>query len=347
MSLTFASPTSAQEWDDLIASTPSRGTIFQSHVLGQVKRLARWEPRYALSQGVALTIHAKKAPGFGTIWYLPKGPCVSTVEDLAPIIEDLRQAAREQGVLFVRIEPEILETAENLAAIEALGLVQVPPVQPNSSTVIFRLPESPEELLAAYPSKTRNMVRRAQREGVEVTRAPDSEETYEQMYALWDELVTDQGLGVRGRDYFVGSWKLLVRSGRAQVITARVDGEMTAWALVTVIGQVGAYKEGASVRRRPVPGVSQLVQYEGMRWAIEQGAKVYDLVGTPHSSKLEDKADLRHGLGIFKRGFERQVTDWVGAFDLVLRPRRYAVWQRIGQRVVTRVQRREPGDAFW
>lgn len=160
-------------------------------------------------------------------------------------------------------------------------------------------------------------------------------------------MVADQGLGVRGHDYFVESWRILVDSGLAQVFVARLDGEPLAWALVATLGGSAAYKEGASLRDRPVPGASQLLQYEGMRWAIERGARTYDLVGVPHSSRLDDRSDLRHGLGVFKRGFTKEVTDWVGAWDLVLRPRRYAVWQRIGQRVVTRVQRRERGDAFW
>lgn len=361
MPLTFLSSPSAAEWDARIAATPNGGNVYQSHALGQVKRMARWTPRYAVSaapalsgpgadggaEGVAMTIHSKRAPGFGTVWYLPKGPCVDDVETLRPLVDQLREAAREEGVVFVRIEPEIRETPEALAALETMGLVRTDPVQPHSSTVIFALPGSEDELLAAYPSKTRNMVRRALRDGVEVERAPDSDETYEQMWTIWQAVVRDQGLGVRGKDYFVESWRTMVRGGVAQPVVARVDGEMVAWALVTVIGEVAAYKEGASLRERPVPGASQLLQYEGMRWAIERGARTYDLVGTPHSTRLDDKDDLRHGLGIFKRGFSKEVTDWVGAWDIVLRPRRYAAWRRIGQRVVTRVQRREPGDAFF
>lgn len=349
MPLTFVTSPAPAEWDARIAATPNKGNIFQSHALGQVKRMANWQPRYAVADGVAMTIHTKKAPGFGTVWYVPKGPCVSTVEELAPLVESLREAARHEGVMFVRIEPEILESPEAVAAIEGLGTVRSTPVQPNASTVIFELPQSQDELLAAYPSKTRNMVRRALRDGVEIERVePTSgQEIYEQMYAVWATLVQDQSLGVRGQDYFVQSWRTMVRSGLAQPVVARVDGQMVAWALVTSLGEVAAYKEGASARDRPVPGVSQLIQYEGMRWAIERGARTYDLVGTPHSTRIDDKTDMRHGLGVFKRGFTKHVTDWVGAFDIVLRPRRYVVWQRIGQRVLTRLQRREPGDAFW
>ena len=347
MALTFETSPTASAWNARIAASPNGGNIYQSHELGEVKRMARWRPLHAESHGVAMTIHEKTAPGFGTVWYLPKGPCVADTASLRPIVEDLRDAGRARGVMFVRLEPEIREGAQALADLAGMGLVRTDPVQPHSSTVIFPLPDSADDLLAAYPSKTRNMVRRAGREGVEVERVAGSPETYELMWELWSAVVADQGLGVRGHDYFVESWRILVDSGLAQVFVARLDGEPLAWALVATLGGSAAYKEGASLRDRPVPGASQLLQYEGMRWAIERGARTYDLVGVPHSSRLDDRSDLRHGLGVFKRGFTKEVTDWVGAWDLVLRPRRYAVWQRIGQRVVTRVQRRERGDAFW
>ncbi|MGC5582833.1 lipid II:glycine glycyltransferase FemX [Ornithinimicrobium sp. W1665] len=347
MALTFETSPPAAGWNARIAATPNGGNIYQSHELGEVKRMARWRPLYAESHGVAMTIHEKAAPGFGTVWYLPKGPCVDGTASLAPVVDDLREAARARGVMFVRLEPEIREEEGALAGLRAMGLVRTDPVQPHSSTVLFALPESPEDLLGAYPSKTRNMVRRAGREGVQVERAPGTEETFELMWRLWSAVVEDQGLGVRGHDYFVESWRIMVSGGLAQPFLARRDGEPLAWALVAALGTVAAYKEGASLRERPVPGASQLLQHEGMRWAIERGARTYDLVGVPHSSRLDDRSDLRYGLGVFKRGFSKEVTDWVGAWDLVLRPRRYAAWQRLGQRVVTRVQRREPGDAFW
>lgn len=347
MALTFVTSPTAEEWDDRIAATPAGGNIFQSHELGEVKRMARWVPRYAVAEGVAMTVHEKKAPGFGTVWYLPKGPCVARVDLLRDLLPHLRESARAEGVMFVRMEPEIPETPESLAALEGLGLVRTHPVQPHSSTVVFPLPQTEDELLAAYPSKTRNMVRRAMRDGVEVELAPDAPETYETVWGMWEDVVRDQELGVRGKDYYVRSWQMLVRAGNAVVLLARADGRPVASALVTCVGEHAEYKEGASVRDRPVPGASQLVQYEGMRWAIGRGARTYDLVGVPHSTQLDDPTNLRHGIGKFKRGFHKEVTDWVGAWDLVLRPRRYAVWQRIGERVVARLQRREPGDAFW
>src|SRR5690606_32446972 len=135
MALTFVTSPTSEEWDDRIAATPAGGNIFQSHELGEVKRMARWVPRYAEAEGVAMTIHEKSAPGFGKVWYVPKGPCVDAVDQLAPLLPHLRESARAEGVLFVRMEPEIVETEDNLAALRGLGLVASTAVQPHTSTV--------------------------------------------------------------------------------------------------------------------------------------------------------------------------------------------------------------------
>ncbi len=65
------------------------------------------------------------------------------------MLAQVREAARTAGVLFVRIEPEIRETPEALAAMEDMGLVRTHPVQPNTSTVIHELPATEDELIAA------------------------------------------------------------------------------------------------------------------------------------------------------------------------------------------------------
>lgn len=350
MALTFVTEPSREDWNARIAATPNQGNVFQSYELGQVKEQARWRPRYAEVDGLAMTIHEKSGAPFGTVWYLPKGPCVTSPEQLAPVVEGLREAGRREGVLFVRMEPEYVGTPEAVRATQALGLVRTEPVQPHSSTILIDISGTEEELLASFTAKTRNKVRRAIKDGVQIERAPDTEQTYEEMWELWQDVVRDQELGVRSKDYHVRSWRTLVAGGNAQVFIARAEGVPVASALVMAISPVACYKEGASLRDRPVTGGSQLMQWEAMRWAQERGCTVYDMCGTPHSTRMDDESHPRHGIGHFKAGFTKDkapVTDWVGAWDLVLRPRRYALWNRLGERLVARAQRREPGDVFW
>lgn len=148
------------------------------------------------------------------------------------------------------------------------------------------------------------------------------------------------GLGKVGRDYHIHTWRTFCESGAGQIFFATHEGQDVAAAFVVVTGEVANYREGASIRQRPVRGAAQLMQLEAMVWAQGQGATVYDMCGTPHSTKLDDPDDPLHGVGEFKRGFSKEVTDWVGAWDLPLRPRRYAVWERVGHRVAAKLTSR-------
>ena len=340
-------PSSPQEWNDRIAATPGPSTMFQTHELATVKQLVGWQPRFLVVDEVPVTAHVRSAPGFGRIWYLPKGPVVADVDQLAALLPALAEAAAADGAFLLKIEPELLETPENLAALEALGLIPAGRVQTNRSTVLVDVSGTPEELLARLASKTRNTVRKGQRSGVEVEAAPATEESYDRMWRLWEQVVEDQGIGTRGRDYQVALWRTFCETGTGQLFFARHEGEDVAGAFVTVVGDVACYKDGASLRQRPVRGASQLLQYEAMVWAQAQGATVYDMCGTSHSTKVDDKDDPYHGLSEFKRSFTKEVTDYVGALDLPLRPRRYQLWERIGHRVVANLLERRRGASFY
>lgn len=336
MTVTVLQPT-APEWNALVAATPGPSTMFQTYELGQVKQRAGWHPRFLLVDEVPVAVHVRRAPGFGSVWYVPKGPVVADVEALRPLLPQLAQAARQDGAFLLKIEPELLETPENRAALESMGLTHAGRIQNSSSTILLDISGTGEELLARLPSRTRNTIRRGQNQGVEVETAPADEASYERMWTLWQEVVADQRIFTRDRDSHVAIWRAFCESGTGQLFFARHEGRDLVGAFVTVVGEMANYREGASVRERPVRGAAQYLQYVAMQWAQAQGASVYDLCGTPHSTKVDDPEDPLHGVGGFKRGFSKEITDYVGAYDLPLRPLRYAAWQRFGHRVVARL----------
>lgn len=343
MTLAEVRPTAA-EWNARIAATP-RSTMFQTFEMGQAKDRAGWRARFFDVDGVPVAVHEKRAPGLGPVWYVPKGPIVEDVEQLRGLLPQLAEAARAAGAFLLKIEPELPESPETLAALEAMGLRHAGRVQNNVSTVLLDISGTPEELMARLPSRTRNTIRKGAKEGVQVEAAPAEEASYARMWALWEQVVADQEVFTRSRDYHVALWRTFCESGTGQLFFATHEGRDIAAAFVVVVGDVANYREGASVRGRPVRGSAQLLQYEAMTWAQAQGATVYDLCGTPHSTKLDDPDEPLHGVGEFKRGFSKEVTDWVGAFDLPLRPVRYAVWQRVGHRVAARLTSRDASAA--
>ncbi|MGD8200326.1 lipid II:glycine glycyltransferase FemX [Ornithinimicrobium sp. W1679] len=348
MGLIESRPSTAAEWDAQVVAAPGPSSMFQTHEFAQVKERVGWRPRFLVVDGVAVTVHTRTAPGLGRVWYAPKGPSVASVDQLASLLPTLAEAARADGAFLLKVEPELLENPETLAALDSLGLVRAGRVQTNASTVLVDVSGDAEELIMRLPGKVRNQVRRAQRDGLEVERVPATEENYERLWRMWAEVVEDQGIATRDREYQVGLWRTFCEAGLAQLFLTRFQGQDVAGAFVTVVGDVACYKDGASVRDRPVRGASQLLQYEAMRWAQEQGATVYDLCGTPHSTRVADEDDPFFGIGVFKRGFNKQVTDWVGALDLPLRPRRYQAWNRFGHRVLAKsLSRGRSGSSFF
>lgn len=349
MPLIWQNPSSAAEWNARILDAPGQPSMFQTYEYGQGRVLAGWTPRYADVDGTAVTVHSRTAPGLGTVWYLPKGPSVATVEQFAALLPPLVEAAHREGVFLLKVEPELLETPENLAGLKALGLIPAGRMQTNVSTVFVDVSGTPDELIARFPSKTRNTIRRGLKLGVTVEHCAPEQSSYDRMWELWTEVVEDQNITTaRGHDYQTTMYRVFCESGMGRIFIGQHEGRDVAAAFVTVFGDMACYRDGASTRHRPARGASQVVQWEAMQWAQSQGARRYDMGGVPHSSNVDDPDDPYYGLGQFKRSFHKEVTDFVGAFDVAVRPRRYAAWNKLGHRVVAKVlSRGRSGATFF
>jgi lipid II:glycine glycyltransferase (peptidoglycan interpeptide bridge formation enzyme) len=72
-----------------------------------------------------------------------------------------------------------------------------------------------------------------------------------------------------------------------------------------------------------------LLQWEvGMRWAKKRGMTYYDMVGVPHPENLNPDDSL-WGVYKFKVGFGGEISDFLGCFDLPVRPARATGWYRL------------------
>ncbi|HEU0266666.1 MAG TPA: peptidoglycan bridge formation glycyltransferase FemA/FemB family protein, partial [Candidatus Saccharimonadaceae bacterium] len=95
----------------------------------------------------------------------------------------------------------------------------------------------------------------------------------------------------------------------------------------------------ASIREKVVYGASHLLQWEMIKWMMAHGAEVYDLCGTPPSDRIHDPTHPFAGLARFKTSFNKHVTDYVGCYNLPVKPLRYKLWKTIVERAVLRLHR--------
>lgn len=334
MDIRFATDTEIQDWDTKVAANPDGGNVFQGALFAEQKKLSGWTPRFIVAGDVVITALERKVFGLGKFWYLPKGPGVASVVALGDILHDLHRFAAKDGVFAVKIESEIEKTDSALLALKELELVKVTPIQPNYSTVLIDLSPDLEVVLATLNQKGRHAIKRAERDGVTVERVDTTDENCRIFYDLLTQTAGNQGFtsSIRPLDYYMKFWNRYSAAGQGQLFLAKFDGKIVAGAFALLLGKKSTYKDGASIRVDGAYGVTHLVQWNVITWAKENGATQHDLCGTPPSDLINDESHRWYGVGRFKTSFNKHVTDYIGAYDLAVKPRQYALWTKFGER---------------
>lgn len=337
MRIRFANDNEKKDWNKHILCNPDGGSVFQTIDFAEQKRLTGWTPRYVLLDDIAITVLEKKAAGLGNMWYIPKGPGVGSPVQLADMIPEITDFAGINGAFAVKLEPELKKDDDAVRLFHELGLKRVHPIQPNTSTALIDLSPELDTIMAGLNQKGRHAIKRAERDGVVVKRMDATDKNCRLFYDLLNETAIGQRFSVRSFDYQKSFWQRFSDACIGQLFFAYVDGEIVAGAFGLLFGNKSTYKDGASVRKKVVYGASHLLQWEVIKWAKEHGSKVHDLCGTPPSDRINDESHPHYGIGRFKTSLNKQVTDYVGAYDIIVRPRQYALWVRFGEKITKRL----------
>lgn len=335
MTTRFATSDEIKKWNDHIIANPDGGNVFQGYELTEQKKRGGWTPRFILCGDIAITALEKRPFGLMKYWYLPKGPGVSSIRQLDDILPQLRAFAKKHGVFAITIEPELTKKDETLADLLKLGLVKVRPIQPNFSTVTIDVSPPLDEVMSHLNQKGRHAINRAKRDGVIIRRVDATKENCELMYNLL-ATTAEGSFTIRSKNYYITYWKRYADAHLGQLFFAYAGNQLVAGAFALIYGNKSTYKDGASVRERPVYGASHLLQWDVITWAKENGSQIHDLCGAPPSDKINDPDHPHYGIGRFKTSFNKTVTDYVGAYDVVINPRFYTFWAKLGKRVILR-----------
>jgi lipid II:glycine glycyltransferase (peptidoglycan interpeptide bridge formation enzyme) len=334
MTVRFATNAEIKNWDTRIITNPDGGNVFQGYEFAQQKKQGGWTPRFIVADSVVMTALEKQF-GFSKLWYIPKGPGIKSMRQLDSLLPELKQFARRSGVFCLKIEPELKKTPEILADLMKLGLQKVRPIQPNFSTVTLDLSPALEAVLSGLNQKGRHAIRRAERDGVSIKKVPSTDANCKLMYQLLSDTAAGS-FSIRSYNYYKTFWQRYEKADQGQLFFAYFEGKLVAGAYAITLGKKSTYKDGASVRQRTAYGASHLLQWEVIKWAKSKGAVIHDFCGAPPSDQINNADHPHYGIGRFKTSFNKEVTDYVGAYDIILQPSVYAVWSRIGERLALR-----------
>jgi lipid II:glycine glycyltransferase (peptidoglycan interpeptide bridge formation enzyme) len=267
--------------------------------------------------------------------YVPKGPVLDYHD--AALLDEMLDALKDLGarhrVISLKIEPELPEETGIGDRLMRLGLKPAPTVQMRS-TIWVDLTPPEDEILARQKQKTRYNTRLAARKGVTVS-VGDIEDVVA-WYRLYAVTAERDGFSIHDLDYYRLVMETLQPQGMATLLLAHHEGDLLGGIIVFRFGIKAQYMYGASSNEKRNLMAPYLLQWEGMRWAKQQGVTIYDLWGIP--DRLEENEDL-WGVYRHKRGYGGQIVRYAGAFDIVRSPLQHMALERVARPLFKRVAR--------
>lgn len=345
-----ADDTDRPAWDAFVASRPE-ADLLQAWGWGECTALADEPPIRLLLEdhgkirGVAQAL--MRPAGLGRkVAYIPHGPiwdrsAPDADKLFAWLLQGLRSLARKEKAIVVKLDPRAEPGDQtNLTKLAEQHKLRPAPDLQAPTTRIVDLLDGGEQLEASWQADARNLMRRAEREGTQVTITgePDPAEI-----AIVHDLLTQ---AADRADFRVRSLEFLTRLATEFASThgwylgiARVDGIAIATAAVPRVGDRAYYLYGALLREPKYKHHygSHAVMAAMLKALKTDGAGSFDMWGVVEPDD-PDADPAWKGFSHFKRIFGGTPVRHPGLYDLVTDPFWYrlrAVRERILRRATT------------
>jgi peptidoglycan pentaglycine glycine transferase (the first glycine) len=339
-------------WDAFLSTTDG-GHHLQSSAWGRVKSGLGWRTvrLAALRDG---RIHGggqlllRSVPAVGAVAYLPAGPLFARADQnlVDDVLRGLQQVCRRFRVRLALLQPPRQHADLVLPALAAHGfadvgdLVELYP----TATLLVDVGRGEDEMLAGMRKSTRYKIRRAQRLGVTVRHdgGLDDVAVFHQMLALTGER---QGFAVPAPEYFRSLLRTMGR--QARLFVAEYEGVPVSGALVIAFGDRVSLKRAAWSGDHNAIRPNELLQWSVIRWARDNGFRLYDLEGIDRAVVADGRIDTTAAESVtsFKLGLGGRLALEPGAWQWtpspLLRTPLQAVLRSVpGRRLVERIRTR-------
>ena len=253
-----------------------------------------------------------------------KGPAPSRT-----MLKELRTSGKEHNLVFIKLEPSFAKATEGQAKftkaikiLEENGAVRGKTLF-TPTTFWIDLTKSEEDLLKSFDSKTRYNIRLAERKGVIVTE-DNSNEAFEKYLKLARETVIRDKFFAHNERYHRLMWQSLHeslilnhKSPIAYLLTAKYNKEIvTAWIVFAYDGFL-YYPYGASTHKYKNVMASNLMMWEAIKFGKKLECHTFDLWGREPGK----------GFTKFKEGYNPQVVEFLGTWDLVIDKKLYYLYR--------------------
>lgn len=270
---------------------------------------------------LAVTTTARR----GKFLYLPYGPKIDFTHKqvFKDLNEFLKNLAKEVGAAFIRVSPFLDETEKSIKQFKEIGYKSAPMHVLAETTWVLNLNEDEETLMKNMRQTTRNLVRRGEREGVEVKMTQD-ESALDRLITLLHETAKRHNFIPFSESYIKSEFNAFKENGQVQVFEAYFEGKLASSAVIFFYGDTAVYRHGASSSERIKCQPSYILQWEAIKEAKKRGLKYYNFWGI-----APEDAPKNHpfaGITTFKTGFGGFQKDLLHCQDLPISKKYWLNW---------------------
>lgn len=268
-----------------------------------------------LTSAYQLTFHP--VPFFKniTIGYFPKGPMPTKT-----MVNALIDLGAKKKTAFIKIEPLQQASGQARDKLLSLGLVESKKSLFTKYNFFIDLTKTEDQLLSAMHPKTRYNIKLAQKKGAKVYDST-SDRDFQIYLKLYFETTKRQKYFGHSPDYHQKVWETLKPAKMARVLIGEYQKKpLVAWMLLN-FGDTLYYPYGGSSTEHKDVMASNLVAWEAIRLGKRLNFKTFDMWGALPPDA--DKTNPWYGFHRFKEGYGGDHVEYIGTWDLVLRPRLY------------------------
>lgn len=279
----------------------------------------------------SISVLIRKLPFFGSMMYSSRGPIcdIHNKEVLQELTDGLKELAKRENAFVLKIEPDIKsEDKEFRKIIEEIGYKVKDDAKNFADEIqpryVFRLDikgKTEEEIFAGLHQKTRYNVRLATKKGVQIK--DGTREDLKDFHKIMIETGTRDGFMIRPLEYFEKMYDCLAPEHFRLLMAYHEDKPIAGIILITY-GNKTWYLYGASSNSHRNLMPNYLLQWEGIKWAIEQKQDMYDFRGV---SGVVDETHPQYGLYRFKKGFGAEFTEFLGEIYIPFKPMMYSLYK--------------------
>ncbi len=317
----------APQWDSFLAGRA--GCLYeQTSLWARVKSIQGWRPvRLVVYHGGQVVggfqVLNRRVARVGRIGYVSRGPvlCENPKEVVPFLVEQLKETLRRERIHMVIVHPPARHGAL-LRQMERDGFRPDRLVKMIRATLLIDLSSDLEDILRDMKKDKRKAIRQGLRRGLRVRAGTEADIPV--FFDLMRATCERQGVAPNPSDvtFFEELWRVFSPHGYVKLFMVEKEQECIAGAWGICFGNTfRSWKVGWSGRFGNLKP-NQVLRWEMIRWAKEQGYAWFDFFGISPSADSSSKEEMpgMDGISTHKLGYGGRVHHFPPAYEYAYSP---------------------------